>query len=68
MRLPERPSTATAPIEKAILLPDDIGFTEAAAILLQGLTAQYLVERGADAHWRMEDRSFLGKIVLTTDG
>lgn len=32
------------PIEKAIPLPEDIGFAEAAAILLQGLTAQYLVE------------------------
>lgn len=32
------------PFEKAIPLPDDIGFTEAAAILLQGLTAQHLVE------------------------
>jgi NADPH:quinone reductase len=32
------------PIEKAIPLPDDIGFTEAAAMLLQGLTAQYLIE------------------------
>jgi NADPH2:quinone reductase len=32
------------PVEKAIPLPDDIGFTDAAATLLQGLTAQYLVE------------------------
>jgi NADPH2:quinone reductase len=32
------------PVEKAIPLPDGIGFTEAAAILLQGLTAQYLIE------------------------
>jgi NADPH2:quinone reductase len=32
------------PVDKAIPLPDDIGFTEAAAMLLQGLTAQYLVE------------------------
>lgn len=32
------------PIEKAIPLPDDVGFVEAAAVLLQGLTAQYLVE------------------------
>lgn len=31
------------PFDKAIPLPEDIGFTEAAAILLQGLTAQYLV-------------------------
>lgn len=31
------------PIEKAIPLPEDVDFTEAAAILLQGLTAQYLV-------------------------
>lgn len=32
------------PVEKAIPLPADIGLTEAAALLLQGLTAQYLVE------------------------
>lgn len=32
------------PVEKAIPLPADIGFTEAAALLLQGLTAQYLTE------------------------
>jgi len=32
------------PIDKAIPLPADIGLTEAAALLLQGLTAQYLVE------------------------
>lgn len=32
------------PVEKAIPLPDDVGFVEAAAMLLQGLTAQYLVE------------------------
>ena len=32
------------PIEKAIPLPDDIGFTIASAMLLQGLTAQYLIE------------------------
>ena len=32
------------PVEKAIPLPSDIGFTEAAAMLLQGLTAQYLIE------------------------
>lgn len=32
------------PVEKAIPLPQDIGFIEAAAMLLQGLTAQYLVE------------------------
>ena len=32
------------PVAKAIPLPDDIDFTVAAAILLQGLTAQYLVE------------------------
>lgn len=32
------------PVEKAIPLPDDIAFTDAAALLLQGLTAQYLVE------------------------
>lgn len=32
------------PFEKAIPLPDDVGFTEAASLLLQGLTAQYLIE------------------------
>ncbi|HEY0628404.1 MAG TPA: quinone oxidoreductase [Sphingomicrobium sp.] len=32
------------PLEKAIPLPDHIGFVDAAAMLLQGLTAQYLVE------------------------
>lgn len=32
------------PVEKTIPLPDDIGFIEAAAMLLQGLTAQYLIE------------------------
>jgi NADPH2:quinone reductase len=32
------------PVDKAIPLPADIGFIEAAAMLLQGLTAQYLVE------------------------
>lgn len=32
------------PVEKAIPLADDTGFTDAAAMLLQGLTAQYLVE------------------------
>lgn len=32
------------PADKAIPLPADIGFIEAAAMLLQGLTAQYLVE------------------------
>jgi NADPH:quinone reductase len=32
------------PVDKAIPLPDDIGFVDAAALLLQGLTAQYLVE------------------------
>jgi NADPH2:quinone reductase len=32
------------PVDKAIPLPDDVGFVEAAAVLLQGLTAQYLVE------------------------
>lgn len=37
-------SRVNVPVEKAIPLPDDIGFVEAAAILLQGLTAQYLVE------------------------
>ncbi len=33
----------SAPVEKLIPLPDDIGFETAAAVLLQGLTAQYLV-------------------------
>lgn len=32
------------PVDKAIPLPRDIGFVDAAAVLLQGLTAQYLVE------------------------
>ena len=32
------------PVKKAIPIPDDIGFVEAAAMLLQGLTAHYLVE------------------------
>lgn len=32
------------PIEKAIPLPDHISFVEAAAMMLQGLTAQYLLE------------------------
>lgn len=41
------------PVDKAIQLPADIGFIEAAALLLQGLTAQYLVE---DSYWlRRED-------------
>jgi NADPH2:quinone reductase len=31
------------PLDKVILLPDEISFETAAAILLQGLTAQYLV-------------------------
>lgn len=35
------------PADKIIPLPADIGFTEAAALLLQGLTAQYLAE---DSH------------------
>lgn len=29
---------------------------------------QFSLERGADAHWRMEDRNFFGKIVLIGDG
>jgi NADPH:quinone reductase len=32
------------PVDKAIPLPPHISFTEAAAMLLQGLTAQYLIE------------------------
>lgn len=35
------------PVEKLIPLPDDISFNTAAALLLQGLTAQYLVR---DSH------------------
>lgn len=38
---------AAVPVEKLIPLPDDIGFDTAAALLLQGLTAQYLVR---DSH------------------
>lgn len=34
----------SVPIDRAIPLPADIGFVEAAAMLLQGLTAQYLIE------------------------
>jgi NADPH2:quinone reductase len=34
----------SVPVDKAIPLPDDISFVDAAAMLLQGLTAQYLVE------------------------
>ncbi len=33
-----------APVERLIPLPEDIAFDTAAAVLLQGLTAQYLVE------------------------
>ncbi|OIK17268.1 alcohol dehydrogenase [Bacillus sp. MUM 116] len=33
---------AAVPIEKAIILPETISFTEAASVLLQGLTAHYL--------------------------
>jgi NADPH2:quinone reductase len=32
------------PFDKVIPLPDDIGFMDAAAVLLQGFTAQYLIE------------------------
>jgi len=32
------------PVDRAIPLPDDVGFDVAAALLLQGLTAQYLSE------------------------
>ncbi len=35
------------PIDRLIGLPDDIGFDTAAALLLQGMTAQYLVR---DSH------------------
>lgn len=35
------------PVDRAIPLPDDIGHRQAAAVLLQGLTAQYLVQ---DSH------------------
>lgn len=42
------------PVDKAIPLPAGISFTDAAAILLQGLTAQYLIE---DSYWlRRDDR------------
>lgn len=44
------------PLEKLIALPGDIGFETAAALLLQGLTAQYLLE---DSH-----RLRLGERVL----
>lgn len=37
-------SRVDVPVDKAIPLPDDIDFIDAAAMLLQGLTAQYLVE------------------------
>lgn len=40
------------PAEKAIPLPGGIGFNEAAAVLLQGLTAQYLIE---DSYWLQRD-------------
>ncbi|MGF6228698.1 NADPH2:quinone reductase [Inquilinus ginsengisoli] len=40
-------SRVTVPVDRAIPLPDDIGYREAAAILLQGLTAQYLVADSA---------------------
>ena len=40
-------SRVTVPVDKAIPIPDDIDLVEAAAMLLQGLTAQYLVE---DSH------------------
>jgi NADPH:quinone reductase len=33
----------SAPVDKLVPLPDDIGFDTAAAVLLQGLTAHYLV-------------------------
>jgi NADPH2:quinone reductase len=38
------------PVEKAIPIPDDIGFETAAAMLLQGLTAQYLIEDSYKLH------------------
>lgn len=34
----------SVPVSKAILLPPEMKFTDAAAVLLQGLTAQYLME------------------------
>lgn len=37
-------SRVNVPVDRAIPLPDDMSFIDAAAILLQGLTAQYLVE------------------------
>ncbi len=33
------------PVERLVRLPDDIGFETAAAMMLQGMTAQYLVRR-----------------------
>lgn len=37
----------TVPVDHALALPDALGYVDAAALLLQGLTAQYLVE---DSH------------------
>jgi NADPH2:quinone reductase len=38
------------PLDRLIALPDDIGFDTAAALLLQGLTAQFLVEDSHAVH------------------
>jgi len=43
-------------VDKLIALPDDISFVTAAAVLLQGLTAQYLVR---DSHKILRDQSVL---------
>ena len=43
-------------VDKLIALPDDISFETAAAVLLQGLTAQYLVR---DSHRILPDQSVL---------
>ena len=38
-----------------------------AGVLLIPRIEQFPLERGADAHRRMEDRSFFGKIVMTSE-
>lgn len=40
-------SRLNVPADRAIPLPDDVDYTTAAAVLLQGLTAQYLCEDSA---------------------
>ena len=49
------------PQEHIIPLPDDVTFEQAAAVLLQGLTAQYLT---ADSYRLLESRLSTGKILL----